>query len=180
MVRSRSPFGLLFVVGFGVLIGAVLFGGAEAIGTVLAAPSVALGFILKIVLFFMLFGLLTRVFAGVGGSRRGRCWSRTSHHQWSETTRPRRRGRGSGGRITIKVKVEDESVVTEVIDSGPGIEPAQLGEVFDRFVKSDDSPGSGLGLSIARSLLRAHGGDLEIAASGPTGTTASMWIPRRP
>jgi two-component system sensor histidine kinase BaeS len=85
-----------------------------------------------------------------------------------------------GGRITIRVRVEDESVVTEVIDTGPGIEPAQLGEVFDRFVKSDDSPGSGLGLSIARSLLRAHGGDLEIPASGPTGTTASMWLPRRP
>ena len=83
-----------------------------------------------------------------------------------------------GGRLTIKVKVEDDRITTDVIDTGPGIEPAQLDEVFGRFVKSADSPGSGLGLSIARGLLRAHGGDLEITASGPAGTTASMWLPR--
>lgn len=83
-----------------------------------------------------------------------------------------------GGRVTIKVGVEDDRVITEVIDTGPGIDPDQLEEVFGRFVKSETSPGSGLGLSIARGLLQAHGGDLEITASGPNGTTASMWLPR--
>jgi signal transduction histidine kinase len=83
-----------------------------------------------------------------------------------------------GGRVTIKVNVEDDRIATEVIDTGPGIEPAQLEEVFGRFVKSEESPGSGLGLSIARGLVRAHHGDVEITTSGPDGTTASMWLPR--
>jgi signal transduction histidine kinase len=83
-----------------------------------------------------------------------------------------------GGRITLRVTIEDDRLVTSVIDTGPGIEPDQLEEVFGRFVKSEDSPGSGLGLSIARGLTRAHGGDVEIIASGRDGTTASLWLPR--
>ena len=83
-----------------------------------------------------------------------------------------------GGSLTIKVTVADEAIFTEVIDTGPGIDPGQLDEVFGRFVKSADSPGSGLGLSIARGLMRAHGGDLSITASGPAGTRASMSLPR--
>jgi signal transduction histidine kinase len=83
-----------------------------------------------------------------------------------------------GGRITIRVGVEEDRIRAEVVDTGPGIDPAQLEEVFDRFVKSDDSPGSGLGLSIARGLARAHGGDVDIVSSGPDGTTATLWLPR--
>ena len=83
-----------------------------------------------------------------------------------------------GGGITIKVTIEEDRIGTDVIDTGPGIDPAQLEEVFDRFVKSEDSPGSGLGLSIARGLVRAHGGDVDIVSSGPDGTTARMWLPR--
>ncbi len=83
-----------------------------------------------------------------------------------------------GGRITLRVIVEDDRMATAVIDTGPGIEPDRLEKVFGRFVKSEDSPGSGLGLSIARGLTRAHGGDVEIIASGPDGTTASLWLPR--
>ena len=83
-----------------------------------------------------------------------------------------------GGGITIKVTIEEDRIGTDVIDTGPGIDPAQLEEVFDRFVKSEDSPGSGLGLSIARGLVRAHGGDVDIVSSGPDGTTSRMWLPR--
>ena len=83
-----------------------------------------------------------------------------------------------GGQVTIKVTAEDDRITTRVIDTGSGIDPAQLEEVFGRFVKSEDSPGSGLGLSIARGLVRAHGGDVDIVASGSEGTTVSMWLPR--
>jgi two-component system sensor histidine kinase BaeS len=82
-----------------------------------------------------------------------------------------------GGHITIRVTLEEDRIGTEVIDTGPGIDPTQMEEVFDRFVKSEDSPGSGLGLSIARGLARAHGGDVDIVSSGPDGTTARMWLP---
>jgi len=83
----------------------------------------------------------------------------------------------NGGRITVEVTVEDDRVVVRVIDNGPGI-AGQAEDAFGRFVKSEDSPGSGLGLSIARGLVRAHDGDLAITASGPDGTTAQMWLPR--
>jgi len=83
-----------------------------------------------------------------------------------------------GGRLTITVEVEDDRVSTGVIDTGPGIDPGQIEEVFGRFVKAEDSPGTGLGLSIARGLMRAHGGDVEIQATGPAGTTVAMWLPR--
>jgi two-component system sensor histidine kinase BaeS len=84
----------------------------------------------------------------------------------------------AAGTITIRVTMEKDRIRTEVIDTGPGIDPAQMGEIFERFVKSEDSPGSGLGLSIARGLARAHGGDVDIVSSGPEGTTATLWLPR--
>ncbi len=84
----------------------------------------------------------------------------------------------AGGTLTLKIVEEGSRVVTHVIDTGSGIEPEQLGTVFERFEKSDTSEGSGLGLSIARGLIRAHGGDLTIPDSGPDGTTATMWVPR--
>ena len=84
----------------------------------------------------------------------------------------------AGGTLTLRVTEMGDRVTTEVIDTGSGIEPERLDAVFDRFEKADTSDGSGLGLSIARGLVRAHGGDLSIPASGPGGTTAAMWIPR--
>lgn len=83
----------------------------------------------------------------------------------------------SGGKLTIELKVESGQVTVDVIDTGVGIDPELLSHVFDRFTKSDDSDGSGLGLSIARSFVRAHGGDLRITRTGSGGTTASMWLP---
>lgn len=81
----------------------------------------------------------------------------------------------NGGRITLRVTADRDRVFTDVVDTGPGIE--QVEEVFDRFVKSADSPGSGLGLSIARGLARAHGGDVDIVETGPKGTSIRMWLP---
>jgi signal transduction histidine kinase len=64
-----------------------------------------------------------------------------------------------------------------VRDTGPGIDPALLPHVFDRFVTGDDSRGSGLGLAITRQLVLAHGG--EIAAESPPdgGTTVRVRLP---
>ena len=64
-----------------------------------------------------------------------------------------------------------------VIDTGPGIDPELLPHVFERFVSSAGSGGSGLGLSIARSLTQAHGGTLEVETTGSAGTTFRVRLP---
>ena len=61
-----------------------------------------------------------------------------------------------GGELEIEVKRRSITVA----DTGPGIEPDALDSIFDRFEKASDSSGSGLGLSIARDLVEAHGGTL--------------------
>jgi signal transduction histidine kinase len=60
-----------------------------------------------------------------------------------------------------------------VTDTGPGFRVDELGQVFDRFERAGDSRGSGLGLSIGRDLVRAHGGTI-VAANDPTTGGASV------
>lgn len=83
-----------------------------------------------------------------------------------------------GGSVRVVVIAEPEGVVFDVIDTGIGIAADELDLIFERFTKASDSPGSGLGLSIARGLARAHGGDLSVVESSPNGTTVRLWIPR--
>jgi signal transduction histidine kinase len=64
-----------------------------------------------------------------------------------------------------------------VRDTGSGIPPDQLDRIFDRFYRSPDSPGSGLGLPIARSLVEAHGGILTAESSPGDGTTIRFTVP---
>jgi signal transduction histidine kinase len=67
--------------------------------------------------------------------------------------------------------------VLRVADTGPGIDPTLLPHVFDRFVKGEGSGGSGLGLAIARHLVTAHGGTIEVEATGSAGTTFLLTLP---
>jgi signal transduction histidine kinase len=64
-----------------------------------------------------------------------------------------------------------------VVDTGSGIDADVFPHVFDRFVKGAGSTGSGLGLAIARNLLAAHGGTLEVEATGSAGTTFLATLP---
>lgn len=78
----------------------------------------------------------------------------------------------AGGQVTVAVTTGHGAVRCEIADSGPGFPPDQLEMVFDRFTKSGDSRGSGLGLSIARDLVAAHRGT--IMASNPAVTGGAM------
>jgi signal transduction histidine kinase len=64
-----------------------------------------------------------------------------------------------------------------VEDNGPGIESADLPHVFERFYKSSDSGGMGLGLSIAKYLVEAHGGKIWAESSAGQGTKISFTLP---
>jgi signal transduction histidine kinase len=71
-------------------------------------------------------------------------------------------------------------VTVFVHDSGPGIQSADLPHVFDRFYKSSDSGGMGLGLSIAKYLIEAHGGRIWAESEAGQGTKISFFIPIAP
>lgn len=80
------------------------------------------------------------------------------------------------GRITVSASRAPEGIAFAVSDTGPGIPPDALPHVFDRFAKSSESRGAGLGLAIARTLVRAHGGTIS-AESSPSGTTIRFLLP---
>jgi len=77
----------------------------------------------------------------------------------------------------VEIEVEGgDRVRARVRDRGPGIEAELLGKVFEPGVTTK-ARGSGLGLTIARALLRQHGGDLTLAARPGGGTVATMELP---
>ena len=80
-------------------------------------------------------------------------------------------------RLTESIIGEARNVTISVEDSGPGIEPDVLPHVFDRFYKSGDSGGMGLGLSIAKYLVEAHRGKIWAESQVGTGAKISFSVP---
>jgi signal transduction histidine kinase len=85
-----------------------------------------------------------------------------------------------GGSVAALVEPAPAGVSFTVSDTGTGIDPADLPHVFDRFVKSADSGGVGLGLAIARSLVQAHGGSITADSQPGRGTTIRFTLPLAP
>ena len=78
----------------------------------------------------------------------------------------------NGGRVTIRVTADDEMVEVRITDTGAGIDPNFLPFVFERFRQGERATsrrygGVGLGLSIARELVEAHGGRITAESQGP-------------
>jgi signal transduction histidine kinase len=82
-----------------------------------------------------------------------------------------------GGAVRVVVAPDPAGVAVAVADTGPGIDARDLPHVFDRFVKSADSGGAGLGLAIARSLVEAHGGRITAESAPGQGTTMRFTLP---
>jgi len=89
-----------------------------------------------------------------------------------------------GGRVTISARQVNDDVQISVRDTGIGIPPDHLSHIFDRFYRVDKSRsrqsggGSGIGLTIARSLIEAHGGRIWVESSGDgKGSTFSFTVP---
>ncbi|MDI5973064.1 HAMP domain-containing sensor histidine kinase [Streptomyces sp. SL13] len=86
-----------------------------------------------------------------------------------------------GAPVTVAVAARGEAVTVTVTDSGPGLTEDELTRVGDRFWRSprhQNVSGSGLGLSIARILLRQAGGSLAFAPHTPHGLRVTVTVPR--
>ena len=83
----------------------------------------------------------------------------------------------SGGSVDLAARVVGNEVEVTVRDTGSGMNPDDLDRIFDRFYRSPDSPGSGLGLSIARDLVQAHGGTITATSDVGKGTTMRFTLP---
>ena len=88
----------------------------------------------------------------------------------------------AGGNIEVRVKTaNNDAVVVSVKDSGIGISPEDLSRIFDRFYRCDPSRselGTGLGLSFARAIARAHDGDITVASAPNQGSTFTVTLPK--
>jgi signal transduction histidine kinase len=86
------------------------------------------------------------------------------------------------GTITLDARVEGRRVIITVADTGAGIAPEDLPHVFDRFYQAGQGPeqsrGSGLGLSIARSLAETLKGRIDVTSRLGEGTRVALTLPR--
>jgi signal transduction histidine kinase len=82
-----------------------------------------------------------------------------------------------GGRVTLETEDLPDAVRFEVRDTGPGIRSEHLPHIFERYWNTDPR-GTGLGLYIARSLVRAHRGELEAHSEPGLGARFRFTIPR--
>jgi signal transduction histidine kinase len=82
-----------------------------------------------------------------------------------------------GGQVTVEARAKDGAIALAVVDTGAGIAPDSLGRVFDRFYKSPESRGAGLGLAIAKQLVEAHGGTIGASSELGLGTRIQFTLP---
>lgn len=83
---------------------------------------------------------------------------------------------GSSGEITVRAARVDDAVECSVADTGAGIDPRNLGRIFEPLFTTK-ARGIGLGLAVSRTLARANGGDLTVDAAGGPGATFRLRLP---
>ena len=86
------------------------------------------------------------------------------------------------GRVAVRVGNDGTTAWVEVADSGPGIPPDELPNIFQRFYRADKArsrevPGTGLGLAIVRSIARVHGGEATAARAPGGGALFRVVLP---
>ena len=85
-----------------------------------------------------------------------------------------------GGAVAVRVETSEGRATLEVSDTGGGIPPDRLPHIFERFYQADparSSGGSGLGLSICRWIVEAHGGSIRAASDPGRGCTFTVELP---
>lgn len=91
----------------------------------------------------------------------------------------------AGGKVTVTLRSSNDQAIVRVIDTGIGIAPADQQRIFDRFYRVERSRtrsrlyggGTGLGLAIALTIIRAHGGTIELESELNKGSTFTVRLP---
>jgi two-component system, OmpR family, sensor kinase len=88
-----------------------------------------------------------------------------------------------GRKISLRSKLKGDVAAISVIDEGRGIAPEHLPYIFERFYRADSSRrmssnGAGLGLSISKMIVEAHGGTIDVESEAGNGTRVTVRIPR--
>jgi signal transduction histidine kinase len=86
----------------------------------------------------------------------------------------------NGGFVEVHTRAGDDGVYLEVSDSGPGIRPEEQATVFEKYERlknGKDQPGTGLGLFIVKTIVRAHGGTIKLKSALGRGATFVVWLP---
>jgi len=89
----------------------------------------------------------------------------------------------AGGRVDVRGRRDDDVIVVEVRDTGAGIEAGDLGHIWARLYRGDrsrSSQGLGLGLSLVRAFVEAHGGTVEVESTVGVGATFRLRLPIAP
>jgi len=87
-----------------------------------------------------------------------------------------------GGAVTFRVTIEGRTVRIQVEDTGIGIRPEAMGHIFDKFYQSDSAldreyPGVGLGLTISKSIVEWHGGEIAAESEAGMGSRFTVILP---
>ncbi|MFL7894321.1 MAG: sensor histidine kinase, partial [Anaerolineales bacterium] len=87
-----------------------------------------------------------------------------------------------GGSVWVSVGTNDQQIYFRIRDSGPGVSEAERELIFEPFYRGEQGrkikQGMGLGLSIARDILHAHGGEIELESKPGEGSQFTFWLPR--
>ena len=87
----------------------------------------------------------------------------------------------AGGHVTLTASTDGTEALIAVADTGPGIAPTDLPRIWDRLYRGDPSRserGMGLGLSLARAIVEAHGGTATVASEPGAGSVFTLRLPR--
>jgi two-component system OmpR family sensor kinase/two-component system sensor histidine kinase BaeS len=105
------------------------------------------------------------------------------HQVFNNLVRNALRYTSPGGSIHLEAFAEHQNdengLLLTISDTGSGIAPQDLGQIFNRFYKSSDSKGMGLGLAIAKQLVEAHSGKITAESVVGQGTKIKIWLPIR-
>jgi two-component system, NtrC family, sensor histidine kinase KinB len=85
---------------------------------------------------------------------------------------------GGAGEVVVRAREDSAKLRIEVVDHGPGVPAEYQQAIFDKYVRVPGAPpgGAGIGLYIAREIVRAHGGDIGVSSS-PSETTFWFTVP---